>query len=555
MGGGKESLKKFYNSYSMLLVLVVIFPVLYYMSSNYLNYSFEQYCVTILTGIGVCVCLILLLEIFTKFLIKEKITYYFKEIMFVILIYIINKYNLWLHFSSVFVKKNNLVIFLISFSVICLILMFYRKQKIINTFLGIICILCLFQYSQQIIIADLSYYLNGNKYSCNKEFENLKLKNKPNIYYIYLESYHGQEALKKLYNFDNEQLYSELRKKDFIIYPDTYSNWDHTLASLCDVFLMNHHFYFGKGYGLIRVIQGDKYNTVVNILKNNGYDINYVLPRSYIIRKTNKIVDNFNIPYSKFLALLLYGMPQGWQNYVVMHNKSMMLSAIDSNSYHYMVRTNIDKASNSEKPQFTFMEIGLEWDYINQKNNGVMHVSLNNICPEKYLKFAKWDGNMSDNYDYNMLKNWWANDYVEKVKKENTIILDTINYIEEKDPDSVIVLLGDHGAFQYLHMDVKGLKTLEKRMVEYNIDTDTIAKDYFNVLCAIKWPKSVRKKESVVISGVNLFRYIFSSLAENDDILKNKKSDISVSRGMYIFVKDGKPVEKPEKLVKEKYLN
>jgi hypothetical protein len=131
--------------------------------------------------------------------------------------------------------------------------------------------------------------------------------------------------------------------------------------------------------------------------------------------------------------------------------------------------------------------------------------------------------------------------YQEVVKKSNQRLVKIVDHIIVADPQSIIILLGDHGSHRLLGIDsgVGELSELEAILQKNGESMDSLAKDYFGVLMAIRMPGGVRDiSQGYPMSHVNLFRHIFAALSDDMAILKERQPAWSRFRN-FVLVKEG----------------
>lgn len=365
----------------------------------------------------------------------------------------------------------------------------------------------------------------------NPKLDNqIKLKITPNIYLVHLESYHSPTAMKQLYNFDNQDFISNLKSKDFFVSQNNFSNYNSTLQSLAGMFLEQHHYYHHStelldSIGARDVIGGKIYNPTLSILKNNGYRIAYIQSNSYNFTPGSHL-DYYYPPIKIYDSLLIFQSPKINQLHASLSNlqypnKRVDLSHADKNEYYPILYHAIDLAKQSQHPTFFFIQEPLE----------IEHSPLSN--------------------EYNWIKNeeGWVNTYVEKVKNSNPQILNTVDRIIKNDPEAIIILYGDHGAWKYRDIwNDRGNKSIEEIIYERKkISMDDLALDLFGVFTAIRFPNG----DPSFFDGktyVNLFRMLFSNLSEDNQLLPNQEdaSYLNTSGKIYKIVVNGKALEKSE---------
>ena len=122
--------------------------------------------------------------------------------------------------------------------------------------------------------------------------------------------------------------------------------------------------------------------------------------------------------------------------------------------------------------------------------------------------------------------------YQKSLNKTYPRMKEDIRLIQENDPNGIIVVAGDHGAF--LSGDCKGLKT-----TNFNGATLPIFAETHGTFLAIKWPNQDFKEYTKITSLQSLFVSIFAYIAKDPDILKfNPKGKICL--GEFCTDQEGK---------------
>jgi hypothetical protein len=199
----------------------------------------------------------------------------------------------------------------------------------------------------------------------------------------------------------------------------------------------------------------------------------------------------------------------------------------------------IREARKSSAPQFFFIGIGGggggDVDHVSSLFDGLPEKTRENI---KLADFREAPWKYSD---------YFTELYVERVKEQNALFEKVLDQIIPEDPDAVIVLLGDHGTAKYLRMGGKGINDMLQSMNETRITNRDFANSVSNVLLAVRMPHDiVLLGVNDVMSNVNVFRYVLSSLSGTTHLIENKVEDISLTISYIIYVKNGKPLEHPE---------
>jgi len=100
----------------------------------------------------------------------------------------------------------------------------------------------------------------------------------PDIYYIILDEYSSNQALKKFFDYDNSQFLSYLKEKGFLVVSPSYTNYPTTVQSLASSLNMDYINYLSeeagidsKNYHLLNDVLSR--NKVMDILRTNQYNV------------------------------------------------------------------------------------------------------------------------------------------------------------------------------------------------------------------------------------------------------------------------------------------
>ena len=241
-------------------------------------------------------------------------------------------------------------------------------------------------------------------------YEQVKLAHTPNIYFLCLESYHGFDAMRELYGFDNADFRAFLERTGFVVVPHALSNYSFTMTSLQSFFQMGHHYAAGAfgnhdslyARGFISG-SGTYYNPVLRILKRSGYDIVYLLPSDYYYRPGAGLVDHSLLDRSWRFAPLKVSLAR-----FIGREPDTLVPEYPRRVADALAGWPLDR------PAFFFAKLGAE--------------------------------HSARGYDYRTGREAFVAQYVETVIRENRKIEALCRQIAERDPQGIIVLAGDHGA-------------------------------------------------------------------------------------------------------------
>ncbi|MBP93353.1 MAG: hypothetical protein CMC55_04470 [Flavobacteriaceae bacterium] len=322
------------------------------------------------------------------------------------------------------------------------------------------------------------------------DIETVIFKKKPNIYLIQPDGYANfSEINKGFYQFDNSDFQNYLINNDFKLYNDFRSNYYSTLSSNSSMFAMKHHYYnhpktkIREVYNARNILIGK--NPVIDIFKKNNYRTHLLLGKSYLLINRGDVTYDFCNMSKDSLSYF----SRGFQ--------------MSADIFSDLKRLQTTETSESS---FYFLE-ELSPGHITNRSN-----------PGEIAKLER------DNY-------------LDKLKTTNSWLKEVLDYISNNDPKAIIIIAADHGGFVGFN------STKEAKMKQ----TDAaLVKSIFTAQLAIKWPN-----EDYVVydkglkTSVNVFRILFSYLAENPAYLNQLQADKSyipitkgASFGIYEYINE-----------------
>jgi hypothetical protein len=524
------------NNPMLTLVLAGLYPALFLASNNWSLFTKIQlatlllFCPLFILTLGIiCYATIHIMQK-AYFAIIHKINYEilstkFQDNFFALFSCLIVLFLLQKTITTMIPNKAILIFTLSAITAGVVFAANWKSIKSLNIFLLILVTITAIQWARS-YYASIPVIREALYYSKDKNFyDSLQFRQKPNVYLVVLESYHNNETLKNIYDIDNTEIEKLLSQNGFEIYDKTFSNYWDTTTSILSMFTMAHHYYkVSKGrhdaLGARNIIGGVTYNPVLSVFKNNGYKIQYVHESDYCFFAGDPI-DYASPKRTPFKVFEIYQIDVlddffGYfdDTYKGKAGKEKNQDRVYIDDHINIVKKRISVASEDPIPYFTFIKLGLSdhfplyWDRIGASAQEV----------KKYL---------------------------EDLKSVNLLISKFVKYLVPKDPDSIIILIGDHGAWKYGRVWL-GDKSIHKMMEERSVQEAMVAQDLFGTFLAIKRSKN-SEMSTHIISHVNLFRYIFSILCENDSVLENKVADesyVEARNQLYIAVRDGKPLKR-----------
>lgn len=319
--------------------------------------------------------------------------------------------------------------------------------------------------------------------------EEVVFQKKTNIYYIQPDGYPSFSMLQNdMLDVDNTAFISFLAEKNFKNYPNFRSNYITTISSNSATFMMKHHFYNnGRDYSEMPFARENiiSENTVLSILKNNGYKTHFITEHPYLQVNRPKAGFDFTNFENKEIPYITNGF-------------DVTKSVYDD----------LENAMDSKSPDgnFFFVEIFEP-----------SHISTTKEASEgKVKEREKW---------------------LEKLEIANQKLTKLVNLITEKDPDALILLMADHGSFVGLDYT---------RQVYTKTQDPDIIYTTFGAMLSIRWPNGeAPEMDSNFKSCVNVFRILFSYLGNDETYLKHLQEDGSylilnegAMPGVYQYIDD-----------------
>ncbi len=297
------------------------------------------------------------------------------------------------------------------------------------------------------------------------------LEKKPNIYFIQPDGYvNFSELSKGEYRYEDSKFEQYLLNENFTNYADFRSNYGSTLSSNSSIFMMKHHFYnkgtsFSEGLNARNIIISD--NTVLNVLKNNGYTTHFISEKPYLLLNRPEIgfhTTNFKYGDIPFISSGL----------------KLKREVIDD--------LKVEFERQADTPHFYFMELFSPGHIPNAK------IASTGIEGER----LKW---------------------IDSLEESNEKLTNLIDAIKTHDPKALIMILSDHGGYVGLEYAREANDKTADRDLIYSM---------FSSQLSIHWPDNDAPEfENELKSSVNVFRVLFSHLSNNKKYLQHLQDDSS----------------------------
>ncbi|QQX75519.1 MULTISPECIES: sulfatase-like hydrolase/transferase [Aequorivita] len=469
------------NAYPVLTAVAAgLYPLLFYYTNNYKMINSWGH-------LGYFVSVFLLFPIAVFFL-AHKISgvNLFKKFQPFVLPFL-NFFFFFSYLNIALYAGFNWLRTLIIFGVAVLLAFLLRKffKKIIG-FQLILAVIGIFTLAP-VVIKQLNY---SKEWMAQPDaIEEAVFKKKPNIYFIQPDGYANFSELKKgFYNIPNSEFEYYLKENNFKNYPGFRSNYAATLPTNSAVFMMKHHYYnngsdFTETIDARNVIVSD--NSVLRILKNNGYRTFFLTEQPYFLTNKPKLGYDFC---------------------------NFSTEEID------FVTTGIGEPKDVIKPFDNYLETyadGPNFFFIEIFNPG--HIT-NTIEDSKGVEGERQH-------------------YMESLAEANKKLTQLTKSILEKDPKALIVIMADHGGF------VGMTNTGESYTKNTNPD---FVNSIFSTILSIHWPNGEAPEfDKELKTSVNLFRILTAYLSEENSYLENLQENGSyiiinsgAPQGVYEYLDD-----------------
>ena len=473
----------FKNSWRYYLYLIVIAAFVIISFNNIGLYSLETIFRSIFIILLITSAIILVLSIIKKMIQKTSILriLFVYTILFLGYVFFYKKITYCLQGHIYFVKTTIILITTVLFISIFLLGRFKLLNKLIILFIVIFTGSCLYEN-----------HVATNEYLKGIKTYSIQLKEKPNIYYILCESMNSTEIAVKTYGLpakEKESFENYLKANDFTIPGKLYSNGNNTLMTLQTIFSMTD---FAKGVRgnleappiVRRMITGGKDNTLLKILKDNGYHTSEALyADGYFGTVQGPLLDYYDSGY-KYNGL----MP------IINFNKFFArivtkLKLDNKPTVRYKTSTEFFKDYFENEP--------IAPHFLCYRLSHTFHAGT-------YAEFNRQE---------------WLRDsvYRNEYEKEIQDLKNITSTILKHDPDSIIILCGDHGAWLYWQQ-FQSKSELKEYLKEAKITYEDFINDKYKVFAAIRIPHKYGKIEELWSPG-NIFAKIFTVIGYKGDTL------------------------------------
>lgn len=477
----------------LLPSLALLFSHIFMWSNNAHMFSNQSLAVSFLVIFAISVLIFGINYFFVPRILKmilpdkwqKKVFYTYLSLLFIFFLAIIVDYRIF--------NQRRLyapIVLLLSF-----IFIYSGRSKILAVFLSIMICFSSVMLLKNTILED--------KISPSERIDDIVLKKKPNIYLYWLESYHDFDILKKSYGIDSEQYKNYLYNRNFVIGENIFSSGGYTLVSFTQLYscsrIDNSAGNLDVGRSSRAIIGGNDKNIVLRVLKENGYKTIMLVGDFYYLYGKGKYLDEVDIDVDGMYNCIYPIFDIYFKNIIdLLFNQEIGTETEYKGSLFDRVKTAMMRGKEFATP------------YIVAFKGGAEHTPI-----------------VKSVYSWKDREKWISgNTYQNLVKRSNSESEKIINYILEHDPDALIVLLGDHGAWSYRWFPWDDPESYAK----YNVREEDVFDDIYRVLLAYRLPGGAQDDitHGMYMNNVNIFTHIFAYLAEDPSLLGQRTPSVSI---------------------------
>ena len=333
----------------------------------------------------------------------------------------------------------------------------------------------------------------------------------PDIYYIMLDGYAGQDVLQRVFHHDNTGFLNALREKNFYVAEQGQANYCQTWLSLTASLNLN---YVDSLLDTKLIVPDDRtplrnmiqHNWVIKFLKNYGYTfVSFESGKAFTDMETADLVLPQKPVVDEFLITLLRSTPILGLFYVAKELAGERTIPLPSTAYQahrdrvtYALQ-HVSTLSNRSSPLFVFAHL------LAPHPPFVFGPKGESIEPEREY----WSGDGSTFYAQGGTVEEYRHNYKGQVQYLNAKLLTTVQEILDRSPEPpVIILQADHGS---------------RMMLDWKDPHKSDLEEAFSIFSALYLPGVEYHSDFNTISPVNTFRLIFNAyFGTTFPILKNK---------------------------------
>lgn len=340
---------------------------------------------------------------------------------------------------------------------------------------------------------------------------------KPDIYYLVLDRYTSSDVLDKQFSFDNSRFTGFLRDNGFEVEDDAQANYPYTTFSISSTLNAEYTDRYVRPYKESALQSKTLYHSliwnssVVRALKDRGYQY-HMIGNWY---GTSYRAPLANVDHVKYNDIRIFGVDKAM--------RGLEVNVFNASVFNVFARSSglpswwPLKASNLEPRSLVRQQLDT-LDSLSGQQPGGRFVFAHILVPHDPFVFLA-DGSESSNFGSDSVGMDIKQKYTNQIQFINTEISASISKIREKDPEAVIILQSDEGAYPNMMADTFRKPSIYSEGGEEGQGAgdmrqwsdDWLAMKY-GVLRAVHIPKATQDDLSHM-SSVNVFRIVLNRYA------------------------------------------
>jgi hypothetical protein len=314
------------------------------------------------------------------------------------------------------------------------------------------------------------------------QFDYNKVQNKPDVYFLLFDGYPGNKELKDSFGFDNTRFAEMLQAHEMKILPIS-SNYDITFYSMSSIFNMR----YINDYNLTKEASDKDIGIRLGeIQKAAVFDI---FEKMGYLLENNSVFDVKNLPSVSNGNKFLNGGGIFLTDKIFFNRVKKDLFMPFFSNYAKGFKLFEDLSVYKTRKDNENMEMSL-FKSLETKESKPVFSYTHLLMPHDPYYFDSL-GNKIDFVKFNYAEKRNVSDFISYLKYTNKVIEKMITSIKKLKPNSIIILMSDHGQRGLEQMEIKGQLRL-------------------NNICNVYFPNGNYNTPDT-ITNVNVFRYLFNN--------------------------------------------
>ena len=413
-------------------------------------------------------------------------------------LYFANNTNIYFNFIG-----NNIILMPITLCIGIVAIIYIYKKNISNDLISIFNVMSVVIVMFLVIPIGYHFISDDSQITSLSKFVEIPIiqsdvTEKPDVYFLVLDAYSGDITLQQDYNYDNSKFKNELKDRGFVVQKPSYSNYPNTELSIPSimnmVYLDSIVDMVGKDSDDVQIlIELRDGNNAMDMFNQNDYHLTYLFGGSSVSPSDD---DEYEILCGRGILNMNEDLQRSFvQTYFTINYLRTIL--YEDFRYHNL------ECSTNEVLQFE------------KKNEKPQYVHIHLFLPHQPFVYNSSGERVDHKYTEDRFDESLRDAYLEQLIFANKITLEMIDSIQNRDANSVIILMSDHGG---------------RLGVDWNNPTELDYYRAFNNLSAFYFPGHADELPEN-IAAVNTFRVFFNAYFDTDyELLEDRQMWYSPER-------------------------